>query len=558
LALSGIDVHEIDDGSQKIDNNAGMDTPVLKYNNISSYARSAVFALLALLAGCATPQSDIGQNSTSFENEMAVKTFSSGYRQISERYIEKLSPYELALEGLRGLATIDPTFKVDVDRDDVVIRSEVVQSHRYTAPAKNDVEGWANLTVQVLIDAQNEAAVFKQAKVGNLYEAVFDGSLSLLDTFSRYASVEQAKRNREKRSGFGGIGIRFKRTDMGLTVTQVFPETPASKSGLKPDDIITHADGRSLAGLERRMAGRYLRGEIGSIVDVKVMRQATILNISIRRDRIVAPTASHSVRNGIVHVRVSGFNNRTTRQVARNLARGLKEARRQTGQKAKGIIFDLRGNPGGLLKQAVNVSDLFLADGRIISTRGRHPASDHDYEAKGADIAKGLPLVVLINGRSASASEIVAAALQDHERAIVIGTTSFGKGTVQTVIRLPNDAEITLTWSRFQAPSGYFLHGLGVPPSICAPLDSKVGASDLIDSALGNAVRHSETLQAWHSVSIQQKSERERLKSICPSTNKRNPVDIKIAEKLLQDASLYQRVKALSPSIASASTGGNK
>ncbi|MBT3990305.1 MAG: S41 family peptidase [Rhodospirillaceae bacterium] len=523
--------------------------------------RLLIVALVALLAACAQPQEVAHNRSDQLETELATKTFSSGYRHISERYIEAIPAAELALEGLRGLATIDPTLSVEAHQNEVLVRSDSIQAHRYSAPAKHDFRGWAELTVLVLGDIRNDARLFKTTKMANLYEAVFDGSLSLLDAFSRYASVEKAKRNREKRSGFGGIGIRFKPVEKGVTVTQVFPETPATKSGLKAGDIITHAGSQILAGLKRRAAGKLLRGKIGSIVDVRVLRPANLtaptnpfirLNFSIRRDRIVTPTASHSVKNGIIYIRVSGFNNRTTRQVARNLVQGLREAHQQTGQKAKGIILDLRGNPGGLLKQAVNVSDLFLVDGRIISTRGRHPASDHDYDARGTDLADGLPLVVLINGRSASASEIVAAALQDHERAIIIGSTSYGKGTVQTVIRLPNDAEITLTWSRFQAPSGYFLHGLGVPPLICATRNEQANATNYIDEALEKAGQLSETLQAWHSVAISQKSERERLKATCPTTNKRNPLDIQIAEKLLLDASLYQRVKALNPSLASA------
>ncbi len=522
-----------------------------------------LFLLVLLVTGCAAPDTAPHSKIDGFEIERATVTFAAGYRHISERYIEAISASELALEGLRGLTTIDPTISVDATINEVLIKSDTLQARRYPAPAENDFLGWAQLTAQVLADAQSDAHVFKSTKMGRLYEAIFDGSLSLLDAFSRYASEEKARKNREKRSGFGGIGIGFKHTDRGIVVTQVFPETPAFKAGLKSKDIISHIGGTPLSGLKRQTTGQYLRGKIGSIVDITVQRPTnpttttssdfTTWNVSIKRDRIVAPTASHSVRNGIVYIRVSGFNNRTTRQVARNLVQGLKEAHQQTEQKAKGVILDLRGNPGGILKQAVNVSDLFLVDGRIISTRGRHPQSDHDYEARGTDLTHGLPVVVLINGRSASASEIVAAALQDHERAIVIGSTSYGKGTVQTVIRLPNDGEITLTWSRFQAPSGYFLHGLGVPPSICATRKDRANAIEYINAALEDAGQHSEILQAWHSVTSDQKTERDRLKAICPTTNKSNPLDIQIAEKLLLDATLYQRVKALNPSLASAS-----
>ena len=508
--------------------------------------------MAAFLAACTAPISEQSRQSGTFDTIAATQTFTAGYRHISERYIEAVSASELALEGLRGLATIDPSLQVDLSGNRIIVSSNIFPSRSYAAPAVNDYEGWAILTVQILRHAQNQAALIRSTKLGKLYEAVFDGSLSQLDAFSRYASVEQAKRNREKRSGFGGIGIRFKKLENGVIVTHVFPGSPANKAGLRPKDIITHADGRSLAELKRQAAGSLLRGEIGSIVEVKILRPPARLpfNLSIKRDRIVEVTATHSVKNGIVNIRVTRFNNRTARHVTQNLAQGLQEARRQTNTKAKGVILDLRSNPGGLLKQAVNVSDLFLVDGRIISTRGRHPASDHDYDAKGSDIAQGLPLVVIINGRSASASEIVAAALQDHDRALVIGSTSFGKGTVQTVITLPNKAEITLTWSRFQAPSGYFLHGLGVSPSICATRNNNSDAAQIIEAALGNAVQYSETVQAWHAVSTQQKQERQRLKELCPATNRRNPIDLQIAEKLLKNAALYQRVKALSPAIA--------
>ena len=534
--------------------------PMKKYvSNIFSEYRSIprvkfipTMLMVAILAACTAPISKTGRRSDTFDAVAATQTFASGFRHISERYIEPVSAFELALEGLRGLTTIDPSLQIQQSGNRITIGSDILSLHSYTPPATNDYEGWANLTVQILLDAQNQAAHYQKTKLDKLYEAVFDGSLSHLDAFSRYASVEQAKRNREKRSGFGGIGIRFKMLENGANVSLVFPGSPASNTGLRPKDIITHADGRSLVELKRQETGSLLRGKIGSIVEVKVLRPPARIpfNLSIKRDRIVEITATHSVKNGVVNIHVTRFNNHTAQHVAQNLAQALQEVHRQLNGKAKGVILDLRSNPGGLLKQAVNVSDLFLVNGRIISTRGRHPASDHDYDAKSTDIARGLPLVVLINGRSASASEIVAAALQDHDRAVVIGSTSFGKGTVQTVITLPNKAEITLTWSRFQTPSGYFLHGLGVSPSICATRDENSDAANVIETALGNAVQHTETVQAWHSVSTKQKRERQRLKEICPATNQLNPIDVKIAERLLKDTALYQRVKALNQAIA--------
>jgi carboxyl-terminal processing protease len=483
-----------------------------------------------------------------------------GFRQISERYIENISVAELAIEGLRGLATIDPTIQIDKNHKTVSIESSIIQKHIYTAPTSNDALGWAKLIVAAIGDSKNESDAFKLTKMTRFYESIFDGSLSSLDAFSRYTDEKNAQENREKRSGFGGIGIRFKHTQQGVIVTQVFAETPAFRAGIKSKDIITHINNNSLTGIKHSETLKCLRGKIGSIIDIKILRPtiSTLkvidfhsFKISIRRNRIIVPTTSYSLRNGVLYIKISSFNDRTSKHLANDLTKGLEEVHAKSRKKAKGIILDLRGNPGGLLKQAVKVSNLFLIKGRIISTRGRHPGSNNDYEAHGIDLTEGLPLVVLINGRSASAAEIVAAALQDHARAIVIGSTSFGKGTIQTVIRLPNDGEMAVTWSRFRAPSGYFLHKLGVPPSICVTGSEKLIATEYIQKALKQADRNIKTLRAWHATTINQKLERDRLKTICPTTHKKSPIDIEIAEKLLIDVALYQKVKALSPSIAS-------
>lgn len=524
------------------------------------YKRTSTIFFIFFLTACTTQTKETVLAPENIQGRLAVNTFSMGFRQISERYIENISVAELAIEGLRGLATIDPTIQIDKTHKTVSIESSIIQKHIYTAPTSNDALGWAKLIVAAISDSKNESDAFKLTKMTRFYESIFDGSLSSLDAFSRYTDEKNAQENREKRSGFGGIGIRFKHTQQGVIVTQVFAETPAFRAGIKSKDIITHIDNSSLTGIKHSETLKFLRGKIGSIIDIKILRPTistlkindfNSFKISIKRDRIIVPTTSYSVRNGVLYIKISSFNDRTSKHLANNLTKGLEEALAKSRKKAKGIILDLRGNPGGLLKQAVEVSNLFLIKGRIISTRGRHPGSNNDYEAHGIDLTEGLPLVVLINGRSASAAEIVAAALQDHARAIVIGSTSFGKGTIQTVIRLPNDGEMAVTWSRFRAPSGYFLHKLGVPPSICVTGSEKLIATEYIQKALKQADRNIETLRAWHATTINQKLERDRLKTICPTTHKKSPIDIEIAEKLLIDITLYQRVKALSPSIAS-------
>jgi len=248
-------------------------------------------------------------------------------------------------------------------------------------------------------------------------------------------------------------------------------------------------------------------------------------------------------KDGVLYLKVSGFNQDT----ARALAEAIDKGRQEIGERMTGVVLDLRGNPGGLLKQSVKVADLLLTQGQIISTRGRHADSIHYYEAGGRDLAFGLPVIVLVDGKSASAAEIVAAALQDRDRAVVVGTASFGKGSVQTVIRLPNDGEITLTWSRLYAPSGYSLHGLGVLPAICTS-GVKDDARAVIRLRLAERARTAEALGAWRLSAAFDDTKRGKLRNVCPSQRRRDALEIEMARQLIVDQALY--AEALNMSAA--------
>ena len=247
-----------------------------------------------------------------------------------------------------------------------------------------------------------------------------------------------------------------------------------------------------------------------------------------------------NVDDGLAIIKISSFNQNTAASVAEAL-----ESLHAAGADAiDGVALDLRGNPGGLLNQAVRVADLFLGEGGIVSTRGRHPDSVHHYTAGGRDLARGLSMVVLIDGKSASAAEIVVAALQDRGRAAVAGTTSYGKGTVQTVIRLPNEGEITLTWSRIFAPSGYTLHGLGVRPVICT------------SGAKGEVAATSAALE-WRHIPVKPDDLRDALRATCPGEPRFATYELAVARRLLSDHQLYaQAVDAgTAPTTASRADG---
>ena len=510
------------------------------------YARTllTVFCGLAvlLLAACAPIIKMPAAEKTVFSRIQAAEVFAAGYSGVTDKYIDPVLAEDIAIEGIRGLGAIDPGLTVSSTGGMVVLLADGHEVTRLMAPPSDDVNGWANLTTEIIIAARQASTELMAAHMEAVYEAIFDGVLSNLDIFSRYAGADEAQKNRSKRDGFGGIGIRYRISDGLPVLIDILPDTPADYAGLAKGDRLTHADGVPLKGLKRNEISKILRGPTYSRIQLTLLRPSTTapLTVAMNRAHIFPVTITHKIVDDIVSIKVKSFNQDT----ARSLAEKLELARTSLGDSMKGLVLDLRGNPGGLLKQSVKVSDLLLTQGQIISTRGRHADSIHYYEAGGRDLAFGLPVVVLVDGKSASAAEIVAAALQDRDRAVVIGTSSFGKGSVQTVLRLPNDGEITLTWSRLVAPSGYTFHGLGVRPAICTS-NAKGGAQDkakeIIRQVLNNRSKTQDTLVAWRTPGLQTESIRARLRGSCPSQPRGNDLEEKIAHQLINDPALFVR-----------------
>lgn len=509
-----------------------------------------LFAAL-LAAACSAPPPQITSD-TAYSRPAAREVFMAGFESIAERYIETTAPARFAMEGLYGLGSIDPAVTVEREGGDIVLRVNDADAGRFAPPTSGTAAAWADLAVSVTALGRQSSAELRKASPEKIYEAVFDGILSSLDIYSRYAGAREAKRNRAKRDGFGGIGIRFKIIEDLPRVTVVMAGSPAHKAGLRAGDRISHVDGRSLLGLTQGQTVDILRGPIHSKIALTVDRKGgdVPLTMDIERAHIVLDTVTYSHRNGIVFLKVSNFNQRT----AQNLLDNLKKAERELGDAIRGIVLDMRGNPGGLLKQSIKVADLFLAQGRITETRGRHPDSIQHYDAGGRDMARGRPVVVLIDGKSASAAEVAAAALQDRGRAVVVGTSSFGKGTVQTVIRLPNEGEITLTWSRLVAPSGYILHGLGVYPTICTSGENGNGADSrpVINKALRERIKTTAVMEAWRRTRFQDKQQRRDLRAFCPPQRRKQALDTIVAEAILVDKPLYARTLNLSAAAAAA------
>lgn len=511
--------------------------------------RAAAVLVAWLAAACAPVPLPPSEDAAAFPRDAASEIFSAGYGSISERYIEPVTPAALALEGMRGLSAIDPELTVGRSGDTIVVSSGDRLVARRPAPGDDDVEGWAALTSEVSAMGRRNSDELREISEEKLYEAVFDGMLSNLDIYSRYAGAEEARDNRAKREGFGGIGIRFRITGERVLVSHIMPNNPAAKAGLKRGDVITHVGAVPLAGLAKGEVTALLRGKVHSKVELTVERKGSdrLLRFEIERKHIVPTTVTYGHENGIVFLKVTSFNQRTSRSIAEK----MKKARKTLGDELKGLVIDLRGNPGGLLKQSVKVANLFLTQGNILSTRGRHPDSVQHYEADGRDIAEGLPVVVLVDGKSASAAEIVASALQDRGRAVVIGTASFGKGTVQTVIHLPNDGEVTLTWSRLMTPSGYLLHGLGVFPDLCTSGVSG-NVHGVAAELIAERAKFAPTRSAWRKTGAGGEDRRRELRASCPAQRRRLPVEAEIARQVIADREIYRRALYESPATAEA------
>jgi carboxyl-terminal processing protease len=311
------------------------------------------------------------------------------------------------------------------------------------------------------------AQYVEEVPTDDLVAAAINGMLTSLDPHSSYLSAKDFEDMQvQTRGEFGGLGIEVTQEEGFIKVIAPMDGTPAAKAGILAGDFITHVNGESLQGMMLDDAVEKMRGPIGSEIIITIAREGATepFDVSIIRDTIKLTAVRGRVVGDTVVLRITTFNDQTTSGLREELAKGIAEL--GGIDNLNGVVIDLRNNPGGLLNEAIDVSDAFLEKGEIVSTRGREAGSGERYNAQAGDLINGKPIVILINGGSASASEIVAGALQDHRRAIVVGTKSFGKGSVQTLIPLRGDGAMRLTTSRYYTPSGRSIQALGISPDI--------------------------------------------------------------------------------------------
>lgn len=362
----------------------------------------------------------------------------------------------------------------------LMLVSPLAEAAKQSKAQTEDVDTYELLNLFGEVMERAKVSYVEDVSDKKLIESAINGMLSSLDPHSSFLDDQSFKYMSEQTKGkFGGLGIEVTMENGVVKVVSPIDDTPASKAGLKPGDYITNIDGEAVMGMTLNDAVDKMRGKIGSKVKLTIRRiNEKPLEVTLKREEIKIQSVKNSIKaDDVVYIRISSF----SEDVDTMTAKAIKDAKKKLGDKLKGVVIDVRNNPGGLLDQAVNVSDLFLDKGEIVSTRSRNEEDTVKYTAKEGDIAKGLPIVVIINDGSASASEIVAGALQDHKRAIILGEKSFGKGSVQTVIPLGKYGAMRLTTARYYTPSGRSIQAKGIEPDI----EVKPAKVEVLDTGVG-------------------------------------------------------------------------
>lgn len=486
----------------------------------------AFFALAACASQKSVPLPTIEKPTDKSE---VAQMYAKVLDKVHKMYLDEYPVGKLALSGLAGLSKLEPGATVQRKDDRVSLQINGTSVGMVAAAPINDPYAWASAMKALIDTGRNASTKLAEAKVEKIYQVTIDGILAGLDRYTRYDGKQAGRRNRESREGFGGIGVSIIKHNEGMLINSVTSGLPASQAGIVAGDIIIKVDDMPLRGVSLQRTMRLIRGPLGKLVRVTLQRanKPKPLNLVIARTRIIPTTVFYQARTRYAYLRITSFNQDTTSELRDNVERAVREF----GDTLNGIVIDLRGNPGGLLDQAVSAANLFLQTGRISTTRGRHPDSLQLFDALEGEIAQDIPIVLLMNGASASASEVLAAALQDHGRAVLIGSNSFGKGTVQTVIRLPNEGELILTWARLHSPLGFDLNRIGVIPTLCTS-----GARDItavLNRSLGNLEPRTTAGQR------------------CPwQPQEGDDVDIAVAKRILEKIELYKH--ALSQTVKTA------
>jgi carboxyl-terminal processing protease len=436
---------------------------------------------LLLILICPAARAEPFLPGSTYDQARVAQTTGAALEFMATRTLDPSSIPQLSLWGLRGLTTIDPKISTEMIGDSLRMYDDVRPIMIRPLPGEADAAGWGEAIGQMARGAWDASSVIRRAGTQAIISNFFDEVFNHLDPYSRYAPPSEAQSDRARRRGEAGIGLQAAKTRSGFIVTGVLPDGPAAKAGVRNGESLLAIDGETLADEDLATVNEMIAGPEHTTIEL-VLRDRGRTGRTVDLERVLIPPVTvFATRAGpMLVLRVTSFSADTADRIAHEITAGTAGPR-----PPKGIAIDLRGNRGGLLRQAVEAAETLLPSGVVAVTEGRAPGSSNVFNANGHDLSDGLPVILVVDGRTASAAEILAAALSDQHRAVVVGSSTLGKGLVQTITSLPDGGELSVTWSRVLAPLGWPLQGLGVLPQICTSMGGDRASREIADLERG-------------------------------------------------------------------------
>ncbi|WP_429955788.1 S41 family peptidase [Gluconobacter japonicus] len=438
--------------------------------------------------GTASTSAIVPSTNQAFSTGMTRDVLFAALGFLGPRTLEAHSPREFCIWGLDGLTAIDPTIAVtdnpaeDHDKQHIPETLTITQGQtllfKRIFPADESRSGWSDLVTAAMQSAWEHSSTIRDAGADALLQGFFDELFNHMDPYSRYLGPTPAIADRTKRTGQSGtVGLTLGAKGHAIIVTAVNANGPAWEAGVDTGQRLIAVNGRSTRGQSPEVVQSWLEGEDRTSISLALASHGQRLaTLKLRRAQVPPETVFASTDGPYTLLRITSFSIQTAEEISQYLDQvvedetpdGQSSARAKTPLKRPaGVIIDLRGDRGGVLQQAVTAAALFLDHGVAVTTHGRDPQANHIWAVQGGDMTSGAPIVILVDGRTASAAEILAAALSDHRRAVVVGSETLGKGLVQVIGQMPNGGELFVTWSRNQAPLGWPIQGLGIMPQVC-------------------------------------------------------------------------------------------
>ena len=505
---------------------------------------------LLLLILLAVPARAQPARTPAFDASLAGSVYTAALGFIAPRALDPVTVSMLTLWGLHGLTALDPDLAVETTSDKVRLHARGRMLAELPLPANESPSAWAGVATQLGTAAWAASATLRRAGTEAMIAAFFDEMLDHLDPYSRYLSPVQAATDEEERTGEAGIGVTLAQRGRAIVVSHAIADGPGALGGVRAGDRILAIDGTTTRGVTAADVGAWLGGAEGTPVTLDVQTPHGRRLVTLTRTDVPDENVFAHREAGVLVVRITGFIERTATRLAAAL-----QAANAGRQRPDGIVLDLRGNRGGQLREAVGAADVLLPAGLVAVTAGRDPAANHIWRSTEGELDPDVPVVILVDGRTASAAEIVSAALADRGRGVVVGSSTLGKGLVQTLTRRPGGAELVLSWSRVLAPRGWPIQGLGVLPQVCTSrgedaLERQFAALDAGTQPMATPLARERDLRA-----PVPPAEALAIRDACPAAEG-SPLDLRAAVRLIAHPAAY--ANALLPPMEAATASASR